>query len=159
MQTMDGPLLQIPNADFAALMSAVVARGLPFRFQASGSSMAPFIHNHDVVIIEPLPERLHIGDVIAYTCPASSRLIVHRIVCLSQSGYTTRGDNTRQLDPPITRSHILGRVTHVERNNKPHSWGLGPHKTLIAALSRRGWLIPLINVLRPHFRLFKRISQ
>ena len=48
----------MPNARVAELMTAVLTRGVPFRFQASGVSMSPFIHDNDVITIAPAPTRI-----------------------------------------------------------------------------------------------------
>ena len=59
-------------------------------------------------------------------------------------------------DCRIPRENLLGRVTRVERNGKAVWLGLGPERTLIAWLSRRGWLIPvriwLTSRLKPLLR-------
>ena len=49
----------------------------------------------------------------------------------------------------------MGRVTRVERNGKEIFFGLGPERFLIAFLTRRGLLFPLLyplwRMVRPSY--------
>ncbi len=149
----------MPNVEFAGLMRAVLAKGASFRFQASGFSMSPFIHNGDIITIEPALPRLHFGEVGAFVHPDNNRLTVHRIIHVGQDGYLTKGDNSPEIDGLVSQSDIIGRVTRLERGGKPSRLGLGLERVIIAFLSRRGWLIPLIgplwSIIGPIVKRFK----
>ncbi len=148
---------KIPNAVFAELMAAVLARGAPFRFQASGWSMLPFICDGDVITLSPPPARLRLGDVAAFVNPYTDRLTVHRVIARQGAGYLIRGDNTPSQDGLISHAAILGCVTRVERRGRAMRLGLGPERLPIAVLSRCDWLIPGVARLYPLYRfLFKR---
>jgi signal peptidase I len=155
----NGTVQTMPNAGFAELMAAVLARGAPFRFQASGFSMLPFIRDGDVITLSPTPAHLRFGDVVAFVNHGNDRLIVHRIVHITRHGYFMRGDNLPEPDGFVSHAGILGRVILVERRGRCVRLGLGLERVVIAFLSRRGWLAPLLVSVQHIFHfLFKRFK-
>lgn len=138
---------------FAGLMSAVLERNVPFRFAASGFSMTPFIGDGAVIKLVSLPARLRTGDVVAFLHPSSGKLTVHRIVQVSRAGYLIKGDNVSQPDGWVQRSSMLGLVVRVEQRDLRVQFGFGVERMLIAWLSRRDWLMPVVwsvwRVLKP----------
>ena len=132
----------MPSAAFAELMAAVLDKNAPFRFTAPGFSMSPFIRDGDVITIAP--GRLRYGDVVAFVNPCHGKLTVHRIVHVSRAGYLIKGDNTPELDGRMPRSNIIGRVIRVEHRGRQVRLGLGMERIVVAFLSRRGWLTPLV---------------
>ena len=76
----NGKVQVLPRAGFTELLTAVLARGSLFRFQARGFSMSPFIRDGDVLTLAPAPDRLRIGDVVAFINPCNQQLSVHRLV-------------------------------------------------------------------------------
>jgi hypothetical protein len=130
------------SASFADLMAAVLDRNVPFRFTAPGFSMSPFIRDCDVITIALGP--LRYGDVVAFMNPCQGRLTVHRIIHVSPSGYLIKGDNKPEPDGCVPRSSIIGRVVRVEHRGEKVWLGLGMERIVIAWLSRRGWLTPLV---------------
>ena len=139
------------GAGFTVLMSAVLEKGVPFRFTAPGYSMTPFIRDGDVITVAP--GRIRFGDTVAFINPHSGNLTVHRVVRISRDGYLIKGDNTLEPDGCVPRTSLLGRVVSVEHRSKHVGLGLGIERVAIAFLSRRGWLIPVIGatwrVMRP----------
>lgn len=148
----------MPNDRFAEIMAMVLAKGAPFRFQANGFSMSPFIHDGDLITIAPTPTRIRFGDVVAFINPCRDRLTVHRVVHISRIGYLIQGDNSPEPDGCVSRTEIIGCVTRVEHHGKPIRLGLGSERVVIALLSRRGWLVPFLGlmwrVLGPIFKRF-----
>lgn len=140
----------IPNAAIAELMTAVLEKNAPFRFTAPGFSMTPFIRDGDVITIAQ--GQLRYGDVVAFLNPHCGKLTVHRIIHVSRSGYLIKGDNTPEPDGCVPRSSIIGRVVMVEHCGKKMRLGMGMERIVIAWLSRRGWLMP---VLWRVWRVFK----
>ena len=49
-----GSDLPLSGAAMLGLLEGVLSRGVPFRFRAGGSSMAPFIRDGDVISVSPL---------------------------------------------------------------------------------------------------------
>ncbi len=74
-------------------------------------SMKPHINPGDVVFIGP--GQAKVGEVIAYVGPGRS-VVVHRVIDIIQSnGHTsiiTKGDANSVADPPVSPSHVLGRL-------------------------------------------------
>lgn len=107
------------------LLRAVLDKGKPFRFQATGGSMSPFVRDGDVITVSPLsdiPPRL--GDVVAFIRPESGKLVVHRVVGKRDGSYLIKGDSAPDCADVIPRANILGRVTRVERDGKRVYLGL-----------------------------------
>jgi hypothetical protein len=139
------------------LLRAVLGKGVPFRFQAKGYSMAPFINDSDVVTVAPLTDAsLRIGDVAAFIRPDLESLVVHRVIGKRGNSFLIQGDNIFETDGSIPKANIMGRVVKVERDGKNVIMGLGPGRVLIAFLVRGKLLIPLVfwvrTVLRPIMR-------
>lgn len=126
-------------------MRDVLARGIPFKFQARGSSMMPFIRDGDVITIAPLQRGgAGLGTIVAFTRPGNGILVVHRIVDISENLFFINGDNYPQNpDGWVPFENLLGRVVEVNRNGRRIWLGLGVERYLIAYLSRRNWLSPL----------------
>ena len=141
----------ISASSLEKLMDAVLERGKSFRFQAKGWSMSPFILDGDLISVVPISNsKLKTGDIVAYINPGSSKLVVHRIVSDQQNAYLIRGDNQDDQDSDIILpENILGRVMRIERAGRNIRLGLGPEKSLIAKLSRKGLLQPYLMRLKP----------
>jgi signal peptidase I len=119
------------------LLRAVLNKGMPFRFSAKGFSMSPFIQNGDVITLLPLSGKsLRVGDVVAFIRPGTRYLVVHRVIRRKGNKLLIKGDNFPYADGFIPKSDILGYVSHVERNGKEISFGLGPERILIVLLTR-----------------------
>lgn len=131
-------------------MQAVLAKGYPFRFQARGWSMVPFIRDGDVIVVTPFHDNKNpkIGEVIAFIHPEVGKLIVHRVIAKQDSAFFIQGDSIlEQSDGYVPTNNLLGRVIRVERNGKSIWLGLGFERYLIAWLSRMRLLIPIFRQL------------
>jgi len=94
----------------------------PFRLQVSGSSMSPSICDGDYVTVEPtVSQKIRLGDIILLAS-ISNTALVHRVTKIEErngvSVLITRGDAANGQDVPIPISHVLGRVTLIERKDK-----------------------------------------
>jgi len=129
------------------LMRATLAKEVPFRFQARGFSMYPFIKDGDVITVSPMGEGLPgLGDVVAFVQREIEKLLVHRVIRRRANSYFMKGDDTTAGDSPVPAANVLGLVTRVERGRKRVFIGLGPERFLIALLARKGLMIPLVRV-------------
>ena len=127
------------------LLRAVLERGQPFRFEAPGFSMSPFIQDSDAITVAPLSGAApHLGDVVAFIRPETGKLVVHRVVGKQDGAFLIQGDNAEEMDGLVPAANVLGRVTRVERDGKKVYLGLGPERYLIALLSRWGLFRPLL---------------
>jgi signal peptidase I len=152
----DQAQLTMPSAAFAILMTAVLDKSAPFRFQAAGFSMTPFIRSGDVITIAPTSAPIRFGDVVAFENLSSGKLVVHRVVRVSSDSYIIKGDNSPESDEVVPVSRILGRVARVERCGKRVRLGSGIERIAIACLSRRRWLTPIV---RTAYRFARRFSR
>jgi len=105
--------------DFAALTQDVLARGGIMRFTARGSSMRPFIHSDDVLIVHPIEEGQspQIGDVLL--CRLSyGRMVAHRLLRFRPGALLLLGDACASPDGWVKSEDVLGRVVSIERNGQ-----------------------------------------
>jgi len=149
-----GGELPISGDSLAGLMRAVLDKGKPFRFEARGTSMHPFIRDGDVVTVVPLagldPRP---GDVAAFVQPGTSGVRVHRIVKVEAGRYFLKGDNAPDVDGALARDMILGLVVRLERGGRARPVGPTFLAAAIARLSRTFWFTRLSRRAR---RLFAR---
>ncbi len=162
-----GGELRLSGPALADLMRTVLARGRSFRFCARGWSMSPFVKDGDVITVAPAQPRNQspgrdrspsvprgeapdtgtcgIGQVVAFIRPETQRLVVHRVIGRHESRLLIQGDNLSGLGPDaVSLDDIVGRVVRIERGSKRVWLGLGPERYAIAALSRAGFLLPVL---------------
>ena len=103
------------------VITGVLSAGASARLRVRGGSMFPSLRNDDVLIIEPVvASELRRGSVIL-AC-SGDRLIAHRVRNVRFDAkvtlITTRGDNRREDDHPLTAQSVVGRVVAVERHGR-----------------------------------------
>lgn len=131
------------------LLQAVIGKGVPIRFRTEGPCMSPFIKDRDLVTVSPLRGASPgIGDVAAFVHRGTEKVLIHRVVGKTADSYLMKGDNAPEEAVLVPGADIPGRVTQVEREGKKIFLGLGPERVLIAFLSRRGLLLPLVRLVR-----------
>jgi signal peptidase len=124
--------ITITNNLLLELIKESLAKDIDFSFQATGSSMYPFIRDNDTITVSSLKRiRLVTGDVVAFV-KDNNNLIVHRIIGQKGNSYITKGDNCSASDGFIEITNILGKIIAVKRNNKNIKLGLGPEKLFIS---------------------------
>lgn len=106
------------NSLFDDLATDILGQGSYLRFRAHGNSMAPFIRNGDIILVEPKKaSELRIGDIVFYR-RAGGRHVAHRLIGKGGNDgslvLTTRGDNLRHLDGSVFPEQVLGRVVRIE---------------------------------------------
>ncbi len=129
-------------------MAAVLEKGRPFRFQARGLSMHPFIKDGDILTVSPLRRALRVGDVAAYRVAGRPSLAVHRVTAVRGEVLILRGDNAGVDDDPVAGADVLGLVTRVERDGRTVHVAIGAGRRLLAGLSQRGALRPMVLRVR-----------
>jgi signal peptidase I len=153
----NGGELKLSGLDLTKLLQAVLHKGAPFRFRAKGFSMSPFIKDDDIITVSPLMDgSIRFGDVVAFIRPEMIKLVIHRVIGKEGEYFHIKGDNIPDTDELIPVTNIMGRVTRVERNGKVISFGLGPERYMIAFLTKRGSLFPL---LYPIWRMVRPIVR
>jgi hypothetical protein len=85
-----------------------------------GPSMRSTFAPGDVLILSREHARpVSAGDVIVCRPPGRARLVIHRVVAVTDDGICTRGDDNPTVDPWVLRSEdVLGRVTRVRRGRR-----------------------------------------
>lgn len=152
------PEVVLSGTALADLLEAVVERGVPFRFTATGASMNPSIRHNDIVTISPVGVREpRVGQVAAIRQPTGHRLLVHRIVQKRGKRALIRGDRCRDADGWIPVDKIMGVVTAVERKGRRCFWPWSGSWAFTAPLRRK--LLPLRHLgyraLRRAYRTFR----
>jgi hypothetical protein len=126
------------------LMQSTLAKGVSFRFRAKGSSMHPFIRDDDMITVSSLNvDGPGLGDVVAFV--QEGRLVVHRVIKINANGYLIKGDAIGCGDGPVPLANVLGSVTRVERARRRIFIGMGPERFIIAMLSRKSLVNPLVQ--------------
>ena len=99
-------------------IEALLKNDCPVEFPIQGWSMYPFLHDGDLVTIDPFIEQLPTtNDVILYR-RANRLLVLHRVIKSTPEGIYCRGDNQIIDEGPIQRSQILGILRCYRRNNR-----------------------------------------
>jgi len=153
-------VLSADNLSITELLSTLVDKGLSCKFQAKGHSMSPFIKDGDAITVSPkVGCSPRFGDVVAFIHPRTEKLFIHRVVWKRRDAYIVKGENTLESDGLIKKENILGVVTEVERKGKKVFLGLGPERFLIALLTRKNLLLPVLlpvwRIFRPAVRIFR----
>ncbi|RNJ76354.1 MAG: signal peptidase I [Nitrosopumilus sp. H8] len=121
-----------------AMSIAVVWLGMQFFFGTTNpfyvvvsGSMIPVIDVYDIIVVQERHsfEDVGIGDIIVFNRPEIKKVVVHRIVSVTNEDpreVRTKGDNNPEsipgIDYPITNEEYIGRVmytaSHVEYGTK-----------------------------------------
>ena len=84
----------------------------------SGISMYPMVRTRrDMVIIKKVDRKLQKNDVPVYRLK-SGKLVMHRILEVTDNGYIIRGDNLMNKEYNITDENIIGMLKAFYRNGK-----------------------------------------
>ncbi len=130
------------------LLPTLLEEGLNIELEVTGASMAPFIRDHDVVVLGPFePQTLGLGDVVVFQ-RADQRWILHRVVRLASDRVLIRGDAAVEDDGWILRRDLKARLQRIERYGRRVHLGLGYERAIIAWLSEQGLLAPGLRPLR-----------
>ena len=84
------------------------------RLRVFGASMLPSVWPGDILTIRhTVASEVKPGELVLWD--HSGGLIVHRVVRNAADGLITRGDALPACDPPVMSSHLLGKVTSIQR--------------------------------------------
>ncbi len=144
-----GGELPLSGGSLAGLMRAVLEKGKPFRFEARGTSMEPFIMDRDIVTVAPLAaSRPKPGDIAAFVHPVSGGVRVHRVVKVESGRYFLKGDNALDADGALARDMILGLVVRLERQGRARAVGPSLGAAVLARLSRSALFVRVSRRVR-----------
>jgi signal peptidase I len=112
----------VNHGELIELLTEVRQQDGSLALEAHGSSMSPFVHDGDSVILQPVEiDGLQIGDVVAYR-RFTDQLVVHRIVgkrveC-DRLMFVIRGDRLSSLCECVSAEQVLGKVSNVSREGR-----------------------------------------
>lgn len=101
------------------LLREVLASGGEFQIAPEGTSMLPLIRpGRDTVILVRPHHPLSAGAIILYQ-RSSGAWVLHRILAVTEAGYTLCGDNQTAVEPGIRPDQVVGLVRTILREGKP----------------------------------------
>ena len=84
----------------------------------AGTSMYPMLRNkRDMVVIKKVDRKLKRHDVPVYRLK-SGKIVMHRILKVTENGYIIRGDNLYKNEYNVTDDIIIGMLKAFYRNGK-----------------------------------------
>ena len=84
----------------------------------AGTSMYPMLRNkRDMVVVENVTKPLKKLDVPVYRLK-SGKVVMHRILKVTDGGFVIRGDNLIKKEYDITEENIIGVLKGFYRNGK-----------------------------------------
>ena len=101
-----------------------------------------------MLTVAPLAADVRRGDVVAFRTQDTGGLVVHRAVALTRNGIVARGDNAIEPDGIVAADDTPRHTCSSRPRRAEDAVGLGPERHLMAALSKRGLLVPLIASAR-----------
>jgi hypothetical protein len=116
--------MNVPSRELMPVIRAALERGQRVRMTVNGSSMLPFIHDGEVVEIEPIHSLPKMGDIVLLQC-SEDRYVVHRVARLEDDTLFLRGDAQLHCEGPFTSDAVLGRVITAWHNDCPRALGRG----------------------------------
>ena len=131
------------NADEALKISSEIS------VLTSGISMEPMLREHrDIAIVERVNRKLKKNDVPLYRRAGCDKLVLHRIIKLTDNGYVIRGDNLYKNEYDVTDENIVGVLKAFYRNGKYYD----------CATSKKYHSYIFLNRLSYPFRYFWKIK-
>ncbi len=122
------------NADKALEISDEVS------ILTSGISMRPMLREHkDIVIIERVKRKLKKNDVPLYRRANCDKLVLHRIIKVTDNGYVIRGDNLFVNEYEVTDEDIVGVLKAFYRNGKYYDCATSKAYHTYIILNRMGY--------------------
>ena len=101
----------------------LIEEGLTVPLTVSGGSMNPYIvPERDTVMISKPSFPLKKGD-IAFFERMGGQIIMHRICKVKKDGYYFVGDAQTEIEGPIVKEQIFGKVNKIIRKGKPEQKG------------------------------------
>jgi len=94
------------------MLSMILHTNVPMAVVSSWS-MEPVLHVGDMIVVVGAHE-INEGKIILFKSPVHGRLVVHRVVGVSEEGYVTKGDANAVPDyVPVPPRNVHGEVLLV----------------------------------------------
>lgn len=114
----------LPSRVLIPLVHAALNRGQNVRLTVKGDSMIPFIHNGDLIELEPIRSNLSTSDIVLAKT-ANGYFVLHRIVHIKDENVWLRGDSQNYCEGPIARKKIIGRAIKLSHEGFNYSLNHG----------------------------------
>lgn len=146
----------VANEIFLPVVRELLEEGKEVSLTISGNSMSPFfIHERDRVLLGPADENMRKGDIAIFQ-RKNGQFVLHRICRVSEEEqYFFIGDAQTQVEGPIGRNQIFGKVNAVCRKGtwlKPGDfwWEFFEHVWL--------WIIPARRLICRCYDTLKKLT-
>ncbi len=105
-------------SELTPIVEEVLQSGGTVKIKPQGISMLPFIREcKDTVLIRKIEKEPSWGEICLYR-RANGKLVLHRLVGKSKSGFAFRGDNQIRVERCVQFEQLLGCVVGVCRGDK-----------------------------------------
>ena len=103
---------------YVSVLRELTEEGKTVSLLISGNSMSPFlIHNRDSIYFRKPEREPRRGDMVFYQRD-SGQYVMHRICRARPEGFYLVGDAQTEIEGPIRREQIFGRVVSVRRKGR-----------------------------------------
>lgn len=124
---------------------------------SSGVSMYPMLrHRRDMVVIGKVDRKLKKHDVPVYRLK-SGKIVMHRILKVTDNGYIIRGDNLLAKEYNVTDKMIIGVLKAFYRNGKHYDCATSKAYRIYIFFNRisfplryvwKAWIRPVLSKIK-----------
>lgn len=108
----------VDTREYLSAMEDLIGQGETVSIPVSGFSMNPFLADkRDAVLVERPDRDLKRGDIVLYK-RRNGQYILHRIWKVKREGYYIVGDAQTEIEGPVLRDQIIGRVERIRRKGQ-----------------------------------------
>ena len=104
--------MKIDDSIIYALVEEQLTNGNRVKINVGGNSMLPTLSSSDTILLEPLYDEPHEGDVLLFRI--GDNHIIHRLVRRDGDTFVMQGDNNYGTEC-VKRDELLGRLVSVTR--------------------------------------------
>ena len=108
----------VDTREYLSAMETLIYQGEDVSIPVSGFSMNPFLADKRDAVLVTRPDRdLKRGDIVLYK-RRNGQYILHRIWKVKREGYYIVGDAQTEIEGPVLRDQIIGRVERIRRKGQ-----------------------------------------
>ena len=106
----------LPNEDFFAEATCMMAEGKEVSFTPKGNSMLPFIRGGEDSVVVISPDKIEVGDIVL--ADVSGKYIMHRVFAVDGENIVMMGDGNIKGKEKCRKSDVIGRVKEIHKGKK-----------------------------------------
>lgn len=150
------PMQMLPTEQYFEMIKELLAAEGSAFVRVTGNSMCPLLHHlRDGVIIVP-PKRIRLGDIVLFE-RRNGRYALHRVIGKRRTSFTMAGDNQWHMEHNLPYEQIVGRVTHIVRDDRRIPVSKSSQRMYALAVTLWGW--PRIYMCRAVKRLARPLKR